>query len=191
MRKIFGRPFSLFYRLKRIIAFPVSIIHAKFSPVSYAKKMGVRMKGKVTIYGSSYEMFSSEPFLVTLHDNIFISVGAKFICHDGGVLPFRKDNPTLDLAAPIIVKSNCFIGAGAVVMKGVTIGENCIIAAHAVVTKNVPDGSIVGGNPAKLIKTTAEYIEQAKRDSLGIGHILGDAKLREYKRIFDIRADRK
>ena len=149
------------------------------------------MKGKVTIYGSSYEMFSAEPFLVTLHDNIFISVGARFICHDGGVLPFRKDIPTLDLAAPIVVKSNCFIGAGAVIMKGVTIGENCIVAAHAVVTKDVPDGSIVGGNPAKLIKTTAEYLEQAKKNSLGIGHMYGDEKLREYKRIFAIGIDRK
>ena len=176
----------MLYRLKRIIAFPVSIIHAKFSPVSYAKKMGVRMKGRVTIYGSSYEMFSAEPFLVTLHDNIFISVGARFICHDGGVLPFRKDHPTLDLAAPIIVKSNCFIGAGAIILKGVTIGENCIIAANAVVTKDVPEGSIVGGNPAKLIKKTAEYIEQAKKNSLGIGHITGDKKVREYRRIFGI-----
>lgn len=41
---------------------PISVVHAKLSPVSFAKKIGVRIEGKVTIYGSSYVMFSSEPF---------------------------------------------------------------------------------------------------------------------------------
>ncbi|OYW92860.1 MAG: capsule biosynthesis protein CapG [Pseudomonadales bacterium 32-61-5] len=142
------------------------------------------MKGRVAIYGSSYNMFSAEPYLVTLHDNVFISVGAQFICHDGGVLPFRREFPTLDLAAPIVVKSNCFIGAGALVMRGVTIGENCIVAAHAVVTKDVPDGSVVGGNPARVIKLTADYLAGAHQKSLGIGNLYGDEKAAEYKRIF-------
>jgi|TARA_R100001224_G_scaffold113619_1_gene99735 acetyltransferase-like isoleucine patch superfamily enzyme len=174
------------YRLKDAINMPLGMLWAKINPVRYAKSIGVKMHGKVTIYGSSYHMFSSEPYLVTLHDNVFISVGARFICHDGGVLPFRKDYPTLDLAAPITVKSNCFIGAGALIMRGVTIGENCIIAADAVVAKDVPAGMIVGGNPARVIKTTEEYLASAKERSLGIGHITGDPKHAEYKRIFGV-----
>lgn len=162
------------------------MLHAKLDPVSYARSIGVRMHGKVTIYGSSLNMFSSEPYLVTLHDNVFISVNAKFICHDGGVLPFRKKYPTLDLAAPITVKSNCFIGAGALIMRGVTIGKNCIVAANAVVTKDVPDGTIVGGNPARILKTTEEYLSAAQVKSLQIGHLYGDAKHAEYKRIFSV-----
>lgn len=173
-----------FYRLKRILSWPFNYLYARMRPASYARMIGVNLKGRVKIYGSSYEMFSSEPFLVTLHDNVFISVGAKFNCHDGGVLPFRKDFPTLDLAAPIVVKSNCFIGMDAMIMKGVTIGENCVVAARAVVTKDVPDGSIVGGNPAKIIKSTQEYLDGAQLKSLGIGHLEGDEKLSEYKRIF-------
>lgn len=42
-------------------------------------------------------------------------------------------------------------------MPGVTIGENVIVAAGSVVTKSVPDGMIVGGNPAKIIGTTEDY----------------------------------
>lgn len=178
-----------FYRLKRVLLWPFHYLYARLRPVGYARYIGVNIKGKVAIYGSSYEMFSSEPFLVTLHDNVFISVGAKFICHDGGVLPFRREFPTLDLAAPIIVKSNCFIGMGAMVMRGVTIGENCVVAARAVVTKDVPDGSIVGGNPARFIKSTQEYLDGAHKKSLGIGHLLGDEKMTEYKRIFKARRD--
>ena len=176
------------YRLKKFATWPLNIIEARLRPVVYAKRIGVHIEGEVTIYGSSYDMFSSEPFLVTLHDNVYISLGAKFICHDGGVLPFRKDHPKLDVAAPITVKANCFIGAGALIMRGVTIGENCIVAANAVVTKDVPDGSVVGGNPARIIKTTEDYITSAQERSLEVGHLHGDEKLDAYRRIFGERS---
>lgn len=47
---------------------------------------------------------------------------------------------------------NAWIGAGATILPGVTVGENAVVAAAAVVTKDVPANAIVGGNPAKLIK---------------------------------------
>lgn len=56
-------------------------------------------------------------------------------------------------SAPIIIKDNVWIGLRAIIGKGITIGENSIVAAGAVVTENVPDNCIVGGNPAKIIKT--------------------------------------
>ena len=178
------------YRLKNALLAPYRVLRAKLDPVGYARSIGVRILGHVTIFGSSYEMFSSEPYLVTLHDHVFISVGARFICHDGGVLQFRKIHPSLDLAAPIVVKSNCFIGAGALILKGVTIGENCIVAADAVVTKDVPDGTIVGGNPARVIKPTEDYLVSAQERSLGIGHLTGDVKHAEYRRIFGVEQGR-
>lgn len=174
------------YTLKRRLTYPVNVIRAKFAPVNYARSSGVNVKGALTIYGSSYEMFGSEPYLVTLHDNVHISVGALFICHDGGVLPFRKQHPTLDLSAPIVVGENCFIGMGAVILKGVTVGRNSIVGAFAVVTKDVPEGHIVAGNPARVVKTTEAYIEEGLRQSLGIGHLEGDAKTRAYKKLFGI-----
>lgn len=100
------------FRLKNAALFPYRAILARLRPVAYAKSIGVSIKGGVKIYGSSYNMFSSEPYLVTLHDNVFISIGAQFICHAGGVLPFRREYPTLDLAAPITVKANSLIGQG-------------------------------------------------------------------------------
>ncbi|WKK60656.1 sugar O-acetyltransferase [Corynebacterium sp. P3-F1] len=54
---------------------------------------------------------------------------------------------------PISIGDNCWFGAGAMVMPGVTIGDRCVIAAGAVVTKDVPDDSLVGGVPAKLIRS--------------------------------------
>ncbi len=51
---------------------------------------------------------------------------------------------------------NCFIGARAIIMPGVTIGDGSIVAAGAVVTKNVAPGSMVAGNPARLLKSNIE-----------------------------------
>ncbi|MFH0919382.1 MAG: acyltransferase [Fibrobacterota bacterium] len=54
------------------------------------------------------------------------------------------------------LKSGCWIGIGAVILPGITIGKNAIVAANALVTKDVPDNAVVGGNPAKIIKVINE-----------------------------------
>lgn len=53
---------------------------------------------------------------------------------------------------PIILKKNAWIAAKATILPGVTVGEGAVVAAAAVVTKDVEPYTIVGGNPAKLIK---------------------------------------
>ena len=52
----------------------------------------------------------------------------------------------------VTIKNNAWIGARAVIMPGVTVGENAIIAGGAVVTKDVPDNTVAGGCPAKVLK---------------------------------------
>jgi len=173
-------------RLIKVFTVPYRLLWAQLCPVAYAKSLGVVMNGVVTIYGSSYKMFSAEPYLVTLGDNVYISLDAKFICHDGSVLPFRKDIPDLDITKRINVGDNVFIGLGALVLPGVTIGNNCVVGAYAVVTKDVPDGTIVGGNPARVIKKTSKYLEKAQEDSIHIGHLTGKDKVKRYKEIFEV-----
>ena len=50
------------------------------------------------------------------------------------------------------IGKNCWIGAGAIIMPGVTIGDNVVIGAGSVVTKNVPDFTVVAGNPARIVR---------------------------------------
>ncbi len=173
-------------KLLKIIKAPFQMLKAKLYPVKYAKSLGVKMNGNVTIYGSSYKMFSAEPYLVTLGDNVYISLDALFLCHDGATLPFRKDTPDLDIAARITVGNNVFIGMRACILPGVTIGDNCIVGACALVTKDVPDNTIVGGNPAKVLKNTSDYIAKAKQNSLHIGDLQGKEKVSAYKRIVSV-----
>ena len=174
-------------RLIKLFTAPFKMIYASLYPVRYAKRLGVQMRGKVTIYGSSYSMFSAEPYLVTLGNNVFISIGASFVCHDGSTLPFRRDIPDLELAGPISVGDDVFVGMGALILPNVKIGNRCVIGANSVVTKDVPDGHIVAGNPARVICTTDDFLERAADRSLRIGHLTGHKKVVAYKRIFDIQ----
>lgn len=170
--------------IKKIICTIYNMVLAKLSPVSYARKIGVNIKGKVKIYGTSYNMFSTEPFLVTLGDNVYISVNASFICHDGSTLIFRAKNPSLEIAGEIIVGNNVFVGARSIILPNVTIGNDCVIAAGSVVTKDVPSNSVVGGNPAKIIKSTEQLEVKMNANSLGFGHLTGEEKIRAYKEYF-------
>lgn len=56
-------------------------------------------------------------------------------------------------AAEIHIKKNAWLGARAIILPGVTIGENAIVGSGAVVTKDVPDNAVVVGSPARVIKT--------------------------------------
>jgi acetyltransferase-like isoleucine patch superfamily enzyme len=58
--------------------------------------------------------------------------------------------------APILIKRHAWIGVGASIMPGVTVGDNAIVAANAVVTKDVAANAIVGGIPATVLRTFTE-----------------------------------
>ncbi|WP_128331511.1 sugar O-acetyltransferase [Apibacter sp. HY039] len=86
---------------------------------------------------------------ITLEDGVFVGPNVNIITENHSEIPELRSNV---YAKPILVKSNAWIGAAAILLPGVTIGENSIVAAGSVVTKDVPDSTIVAGNPAKIIR---------------------------------------
>ncbi|AYB33574.1 DapH/DapD/GlmU-related protein [Chryseolinea soli] len=86
---------------------------------------------------------------ITIEDDVLIGPKVNLITENHPVDPSKRKY--LDLKS-ILIKRNAWIGAGATILPGVTVGENAIVAAGAVVNKDVPDNSIVGGIPAKFMK---------------------------------------
>lgn len=86
---------------------------------------------------------------ITIEDDVQIGPRVNLITENHPVDPSRRKD--LDLRS-ILIKRNAWIGAGATILPGVTVGENAIVAAGAVVNRDVPDNTIVGGVPAKVIR---------------------------------------
>lgn len=84
---------------------------------------------------------------ITIDDDVLVAANAQLISnnhdlHEHAILTCK----------PIHLKKNCWIGAGATILPGVTIGENSVVGANSVVTKDVPDNCVAVGSPAKVIK---------------------------------------
>ena len=133
----------------------------KKDPIKYYRKKGVTIGKGCKVYSSV--SFGSEPYLVTLGDNVRVTGGCKFVTHDGGLWVVRnmaQEYSNVEKFGKIVVGNNVHIGINTVIMPGVTIGNNCIIGVGAIVTKDIPDNSIAAGVPARVIKTLDEYKEK-------------------------------
>ena len=144
-------------------------------PIKYAEKVGVNFtKGSLYIYGNID--WGTEPWLITNGHNVHLTDGVKFLTHDGGTLLYRSIIPDLEITKPITIGNDVYIGNNTLLMPGVTIGNNVIIGAGAVVTKDIPDNVVAVGVPARVIKSSEEYLEKLKRESIHLGHLKGQEK---------------
>jgi acetyltransferase-like isoleucine patch superfamily enzyme len=87
---------------------------------------------------------------ITIEDDVLIAPKVSLLSEGHPVTPEHRQSL---VPGPIHIKKNAWIGAGATILPGVTIGENAVVAAGAVVSKDVPASTIVGGVPAIVIKT--------------------------------------
>lgn len=133
--------------------------------IQMLREKGMNIGSGCQIFKSA--VIGSEPWLISLGNNVRITERVKFITHDGGLWTLRKmgllQNSDVKYGR-IIIDDNCNISWDVTIMPGVHIGKNCIIAAGAVVTKDVPDGEIWGGIPARKIETTEEYYQKIKSE---------------------------
>ena len=90
---------------------------------------------------------------IEIGKNVRMGPGIKIISSNHNIYNFDEH---LD-EKPIRIGDNCWIGANAVILPGVELGNHVIVAAGAIVTKSFPDNCIVGGIPAKVIKNIGGY----------------------------------
>jgi acetyltransferase-like isoleucine patch superfamily enzyme len=126
----------------------------KTNTVKWARRIGVKV-GEHTMIAKTV-VFPSEPYLITIGNNVQLTKFVTIHTHGGGHV-LRKMNPDFDCFGKVCIEDWAYIGAGSIILPGVTIGEGALVAAGSVVTKSVKPHTVVGGNPAKLICTTEEY----------------------------------
>ncbi len=95
---------------------------------------------------------------LTIDDEATLVQGCSILCHDAS--SNRRLKATY--VAPVHIGRRAFIGANAVVLPGVTVGDDAVVAAGAVVTHDVAAGTVVGGCPARQIGTTADLDERRR-----------------------------
>lgn len=142
-----------------ILNFMISSIIYKLRQYKYAryitecKKKGMKIGDNTGIMPGCY--FDSDYcFLISIGTNCTLSNDVFILAHDASMYRFLKYTKI----AKVTIHDNCFIGAKAVILPGVSIGPNAIVSAGSVVTKDVPPNSDSAGNPAKVIKPFKDFL---------------------------------
>ena len=113
--------------------------------------------------------FGTEPYLISIHDNVTCASGVKFINHDGSIFQMARflgiTLEEVDKVGTIVLYENAFVGAHTILMPNTSVGRNSVVAAGSVVTKRIPDGEVWGGVPAKFIMKTEDYARKVLENS--------------------------
>jgi acetyltransferase-like isoleucine patch superfamily enzyme len=151
----------------------IAELNAEYREPEEVRALLSRLTGRevaesVTVFPPFYSEFGKN---LTLGEDVFINQGCRFqdtggiSIGDGSLIGHGSILTTLNHAvdprrradmtpAPVVIGRQVWLGASVTVVPGVTIGDGAIVGAGAVVTKDVPANAIVGGVPARLIRTT-------------------------------------
>jgi acetyltransferase-like isoleucine patch superfamily enzyme len=141
---------SVFLLVWKLIRKTINVSIAPLVPLTSLRmflyrRVGYKIGSRVFI-GMMCYLDDSYPQLIQIEDNVTISYRVTFTAHGK-----RAANGWKHL--PILLKSGCYIGVGAIILPGVTVGHNAVVGAGAVVTRDVPDNATVVGVPARVVSS--------------------------------------
>jgi acetyltransferase-like isoleucine patch superfamily enzyme len=127
--------------------------------VSGYRKRGVKIGKMVRLLGT---VDGINPHLVSIGDYSVVGMHSALLAH----CPIRG-------ALPCNIGRFVYIGYGAIILPGVTVGDHCLIGAGAVVTKDVPEGSVVAGNPARVLRSLTQDEQNKIEQTMLEGRLFG------------------
>ena len=125
------------------------------------RRRGARIGENVRLFGA---IDAVNPGLVSIGDHCVIGQASALLCHG----PVKG-------ARGVTIEDEVWIGYGAIVLPGVTVGRRSIVGAGAVVTRDVPPRSVVAGNPARVLRTLSEAEAERLAAMLRSGRPIGQA----------------
>ncbi len=157
--RIFGRP--RIYKQGKLNIGDNAIINSTYrnNPIGGMSFSSFWIKEGAEINIGNNSKISNSAFVastkIEIGENVYIGGNCKIYdtdFHSINIQNRLKSNDPDINSRSTILKDNCFIGAGTIILKGVRIRKESVIGAGAVVTKSVPDHQVWGGNPARFIK---------------------------------------
>jgi len=120
--------------------------------ISFLRFFGAKIGINSRLYNSLSNFDLRFINFLNIGNNVIIAKGTMIFTHDASVKNMKKFNIIKEEFKEVKIEDNVFIGAGSIILPGITIGENTIIGAGSVVTRDIPKNCIAAGNPAKVIK---------------------------------------
>lgn len=156
-----------FFPKARLIRRPVYIRgkkHLKYSEgftTGYGCRFDLGGNGKTLILGSNCKL--NDRVHIVAHESVLVGndvlMASNIFISDTSHGRYGQDDPQTVpdkrplITSPVRIGDRVWIGEGACILPGVTLGSGCIVGSNAVVTKSFPENTIIGGVPAKILKT--------------------------------------
>lgn len=151
--------------------------------IARLRRQGVAIGSGCVIFT---DQFSLEPCLVEIGDRVAVAGGTMFLTHDGAAWLLRRTRPEAQHFGRITVGSDTFIGQNCLILPGARIGSNCVVGAGSVVRGTVADGTVVMGNPARVVGRTSLLVAMmdASPDTLDTYTLPEHERQRQIRRHF-------
>lgn len=136
-------------RIRAFLLFPGRKLHL-YGKATFLKRRNITIGVGCSI---NHNVFIQGREKVVLGNYVTLSPGVMIL--DGGILEadiFNKARVKRHYSKPVVIHDHVWVGSGAIILPGVTVGEQAIIAAGSVVTKDVPPRSVIAGVPARPIR---------------------------------------
>ncbi len=114
---------------------------------------GVRFHDRASVFlGRGVVIDNRHPELLEIGADVWITAGCILLTHSYCSTLQRRDHGMGETVAGIVIEDGAFIGAGSILLPGVRIGRGAYVAAGSVVAADIPAGTLVAGNPARVVR---------------------------------------
>lgn len=151
-----GRLGLIGFGIKYVASFYLSVLAQFLAPhpalrVWLQRRRGVHI-GRDVILAPQALIDLLYPELVTIEDGVAIAPGAKIFCHNRSSNRLAAQGLQQDQVAAVTIRAHSMIGAGAVILPGVSIGPCSVVMPNSVVHQDVPEYCVAGGLPARVMR---------------------------------------